>query len=219
MKLLITGASTKLSQQLATVLSQDHDVKLTDRSGLSTDGAFVRSDLGHDRSTNDLVNQVDAIIHSGEVDLNATVSDQLDYQMRCTYNLLWAASEENVPRFVYLSSLKVMEQYPEEYAVTEQWRPVPTTDPPVLRYDLGEYVCREFAREHKIDVACLRLGNLVWDDSDEAPPSALLFGDAVLAVSGALSAEIKGWNLFHVQSAMPDAKFLTSKAREVLNLP
>ena len=217
MRLLITGASTRLSRQLATELSQDHDVTLTDTSDVQVDGEFVRSDLGDDLSTSDLVKHVDAIVHSGEVDPDASVSDQLDYQMRCTYNLLWAASEEDVSRVVYLSSLDIMEHYPEEYVATEQWRPVPTTDSQVLSYHLGEYVCREFAREYKIDVACLRLGDLVWDASGVASSSALFFADAVSAVSAALSAEIKGWNLFHVQSAVPDARFLTTKAQEVLD--
>ena len=41
---------------------------------------------------------MDAIVHSGEAHSQANTSDKLDVAMRCTYNLLWAATEEGVPR-------------------------------------------------------------------------------------------------------------------------
>ena len=125
MRILITAASSRLSHELAGALAKSHEVVLTDRRQVSTQYSFTRSDLGHDQSTNELVRGMDAIIHPGEVAAGDRVSDQLDYLMRCTYNLLWAASEESVPRLIYLSTLRVMDRYDEEFVVTEQWRPVP----------------------------------------------------------------------------------------------
>jgi nucleoside-diphosphate-sugar epimerase len=143
--------------------------------------------------------------------------------MRCTYNLLWAASEEKVPRLVYLNSLSVMGLHNESYAVTERWKPVPTTDASDLGNHLGEFVCREFARESKIDVISLRLGELVWDD-EEASSSALYPDDAVQAVRKTLTAEVSdgyagsntNWNVFHIQSAVPNTRFLTTTAQQAL---
>ncbi len=107
MKVLITAAGSGLSRQLADFPWRcDHEVLLTDREDVATGHAFVRSDLNHTQPTNDLVRGVDVIVHSGAIDSRDSISDQLDYQMRCTYNLLWAAWQEGVPRFVYLSSLK-----------------------------------------------------------------------------------------------------------------
>ena len=159
-KILITSAAAGMSRQLASSLGDDHEVLLTDRDEVSTPFRFVRSDLNHTPPTNDLVRGVDVIVHSGAVDPSASVSDQLDHQMRCTYNLLWAASQERVPRFVYLSSLRLMEGYDPSFAVTERWKPTPTLEPPVLCCHLGEIVCREFARERKIEVTILRLGEI-----------------------------------------------------------
>ena len=168
MKILITSAGASLARQLADSLGDDHENLLTDREDVSTGFPFVRSDLNHTAPTNDLVRGVDVIVHSGAVDPRASVSDQLDYQMRCTYNLLKAAWEEGVPRLVYLSSLRLMEGYDPSFAVTERWKPTPTLEPPVLCYHLGEIVCREFARERKIEVTILRLGEITPDRGDES---------------------------------------------------
>ncbi|MCH8992309.1 MAG: NAD(P)-dependent oxidoreductase, partial [Acidobacteria bacterium] len=165
MKVLITNGGFRLSQELATVLGDSHEVTLTARTQAPTSTKFVQSDLGHDEATNALVKGIDAIVHSGDTDPEASISDRLDVAMRCTYNLLYAAVEEGVPRVIFLSSLGLLDGYDEELAVTERWRPIPPTDPAMLSYHLGEYVCREFARERRISVMCLRLGRLTWDSS------------------------------------------------------
>ena len=212
LKVLITSASSPFPLSLAGSLSGTHAVLLTDRQQMPSDSEFVRSDLDHSAAINDLVRGVDVIVHSGAVDPAASVSDQLDYQMRCTYNLLRAATEEGVPRFIYLSSLRLMDGYDPDLAVTERWKPLPTTDPAVLCYHLGEIVCREFAREGKINVVILRLGEITAESSLEPSTSALFIDDAIDAVQKALTAELSGsLDIFHIQSAVPNARFLTGQ--------
>ena len=228
MRVLITSAGRELPMAIAAALAQRYDVRLTDRTDISTDGEFVQSDLGHDESTNDLVRGMDAIVHSGEVDLSASASEQLDYQTRCTYNLLRATVEEGVSRFIYLSSLSIIERYEPDLVVTERWRPVPSTDSPVLCYHLGEYVCREFAREGSITVVCLRLGKLVTG-GNISEPTALHIDDAAHAVERALITELRSsqtararpgppvrWGAFHIQSPVPNARFMTTTAERAL---
>ncbi|MCZ6765941.1 MAG: NAD(P)-dependent oxidoreductase [bacterium] len=223
MKILITAAASRLTQALANHLSATNEVRLTDRSDVSTPHEFIRADLGHGESTNGLVRGMDAIIHVGESDPALNASEKLDAAMRGTYNLLWAAREEGVERIVYLSSLDVMGKYDEDLAVTERWLPVPTTDPDVLCFHMGEYVCREFAREQKTNVVCLRLGNIAWD-ADGSSTSTLYPDDAFQAVERALIVEVtfnwtsipSTWNVFHVQSSVPNQRFLTGTARETL---
>ena len=207
----MTAVSLPLIGELATALVGSHQVRLTDTKEVSTGGEFLRSALSHDPSTNDLVRGMDAIIHSGEADPSASESGQLDYHMRCTYNLLWAAREEKVPRLIYLSSLRQMEKYDEDLAVTERWRPVPAADAPSLCYHLGEYVCREFAREFKIEVVCLRLGEVTPVGSPAPSTSALYLDDAIDAVEKALTYEATGWDIFHIQSAVPNARYLSGQ--------
>ena len=221
MNILITGASSPLAGRLESEIGARHSVTLTDI--VDVPGA-VLCELDHDDATNDLVRGMDVVVHLGQTDGDADVSERLDTAMRRCYNLVQAAYEEGVPRVVFISSLSVMGKYDEDLAVTETWRPAPTTDADVLGFHLAEFTCREFAREHRIEVVCLRLGDLVW--SAEAPPSksALYPDDAVRAVESALTVDISEgyagsrsyWRLFHVQSAVPDQRFLTAEAEAKL---
>ncbi len=232
LRVLVTNGETSLSRTIAGALAGEHDVMLTDRSPIADapDGVeVVSSDLGHDEATNDLVRGMDAIVHSGEPDPAASVSDQLDAAMRCTYNLLTAAADEGVPRLVYLSSLSVMGGHAEDHTVSERWRPRPGTDVSALCYHFGEYVCREFGRAARVDVVCLRLGDLVKEGSTADSTSGLYPPDAVQAVEKALAlgdAETEPvyqepvirptWSVFHIQSAVPNARYTTSSAAEFL---
>ena len=80
----------------------------------------------------------------------------------------------------------------------------------MARY-LGEFTCREFAREGSVRVTCLRLGALDGDSTD-----ALTTADAVQAIAKALTANGPHWQVLHVQSDVPDARFPTGRMKEVL---
>ena len=232
MKVLVTNGGTRLSRIVAGSLAGEHVVRLTGHSPIedAPDGVEAAgSNLGHDDATNDLVRGMDAIVHSGEPDPDASVSEQLDAAMRCTYNLLTAAADEGVPRLVYLSSLAVMQGHAEDHTVSERWRPMPGTDVSALCYHFGEYVCREFGRAARVDVVCLRLGDLVEEGGAPGTTSALYPRDAVQAVEKALAlgdAETEPvyqepvirptWSVFHIQSAVPNARYNLSAAEEFL---
>jgi hypothetical protein len=84
-------------------------------------------------------------------------------------------------------------------------------DVPALCYHLGEYVCKEFAREGKVEVVVLRLGEITANGSPPESSSALYVDDAIQAIEKALTADLSGWNIFHVQSAVPNARFLSGQ--------
>jgi nucleoside-diphosphate-sugar epimerase len=201
------------------MLSEQHQVLLTDVKAMPTPLPFERSDLDHHAGTNELVRGVDAIVHSGPI-------GQIDIHTRCTYNILQAAVEEGVSRFIYLSSLAQVSRYDPGMAVTEQWSPVPSSDLTDLCFHLGEFVCREFAREGRITLVCLRLGKIVDGSEDLASggDSALHIDDAVHAIARALTAEVTGFtgtqgrpgSVFHIQSPVPGARFLTTAAESIL---
>jgi hypothetical protein len=153
-------------------------------------------------------------------------SQQIDYLTRCTYNLLWAASEEGVKRAVFLSTLELMTAYDESYLVSESWRPLPSTDSLVLAKHLGEFTCREFAREHKLSVVVLRLGKVVRADDVRGKafdPMWVEERDVASAVGGALSAKLADsasgvgrWAVFHIQHESPKARFGADSAKRAL---
>ena len=90
---------------------------------------------------------------------------------------------------------------------------------------MAEYVCREFAREGMLNVTCLRLGDILWDAQEpQSASSALYPDDLIQVVEKSLNLEVaqnwtstpSTWNLFHVQSSVPNQRFLTNTAQEVL---
>lgn len=216
MKVLVTSAGTALAQGLARHLAGDHQIRLTDVVDVTTNGDFVRCELGHEGETEALVEGMDAIVHLAHLP-GALYTDarEVDFQTRCTYNLLWAARDKKVPHVIYASSLQVFETCDENWNVTEVWQPRPTVDArPMARY-LGEFTCREFAREGSVRVTCLRLGTL-----DGAGTDALTMADAVRAIAKVLALTTSGprWQILHLQSDVPNARFPTARAKEVLGM-
>ena len=235
MNILITAGASALAQDLASALSHEHDVLLTDGVVVATKWPFVRCDLGHNAETDRLVEDVDVLIHlaasyseyAERTSDNSEISANrlIDYQTRCTYNLLHAASEAGVSRCIYASSLSLFAGVFDEvgcdddWAVNEQWRPRPSTEPPILAQHLGEFVCREFARERRIAITCLRLGDLGRpNDKAEQPsdPMWLSHDDAVHAFECALAAPAEPWVIYHIQSEFSGARFSIGKARDGL---
>ena len=226
MNILITSAASDLAQGLANALSGEHQIRLTDLIDVETDFEFVRSDLGHDEETNKLVQGMEAIVHLAQVpptvlsESNQPENQEIDFQTRCTYNLLMAASEEKVPRAIYASTLHLFDPHDEDWTVTEVWRPRPTTDAPILSRYLGEFTCREFAREGRMNIACLRLGTLVTAAEAANQPfdsTWLEMNDAIHAFECALNASAeRRWELYHIQSEFPNSRFFIRKAKESL---
>ncbi len=214
MNVLITSGGTALARALAADLSGAHEVKLTDVVDVKTDWDFVACELGHEGETEALVARMDAVVHLAELP-EALQSDdrEVDFQTRCTYNLMYAAREMQVPHVVYISSLSLFASCDPNWQVTEVWAPRPSTEAgPMARY-LGEFTCREFAREHSVRVTCLRLGD-VGGDGD----TALTVEDAVKAIGKALATDGPMWRVLHVQSEVEHARFPTDRAKSVLGL-
>ena len=222
MDILITSAGSELARNIAGALAEEHTLRLTELYPVvDVQGTFVQSELGHDESTNELVRGMDAIIHIAETppallaETDQPDNYAIDYQTRCTYNLLMAASAEGVKHAIYASTLRLFEQHGEDWTVTESWRPRPSVDSFVLSKHLGEFTCREFGREGKINVTCLRLGNLITTDAAETADYDSMWlemNDAVAAFQGALESS-SPWRIFHVQSEFPGSRFLIGKAK------
>ena len=216
MNILMTNPSSRLSRELAQYLGSKHEVEL------------AAGPFGHDQPTDELVLGKHAIIHSLKSDKTIREVERLDESMRQTYNLLLAAVEQKVGKFLFLGSLSTMSGYDEDFLVNEKWKPVPTTDINTLSSHMSEIVCREFGRERNIDVRCLRLGELYWDEQVDSS-SALLGEDALQAVEKVLTKEFSSswpdsflippptWHVFHIQSLAPGARFSTQKAQDLLS--
>lgn len=226
MKLLVTSATSGLGAIVCEALGKKHDVVMTDVPRGRRAGRGIKShELGHDASTDDLVRGMGAVVHVGYGGHEMEATPLLDYLARGTYNLLTACLNTGVKRFAYLHTLRVFDGYEPHLTVTERWKPLPSTDPAILASHLGEYVCREFAREHQIEVISLRLGFPLVTGTRLAASraegtAALATADLALALSSAVAAPLpKRWNPVHIQSPVPGARFLMTNAESLLGYP
>ena len=219
MKILLTSATSALGQIVAAEIGQSYQVRLTDRTMAMLPGEYAFSPQEHDASTNLLVRGMDAIVVVAEPLQDEAAADYLDAMTRRLYNLLMAAYQEGVTRIVYLSTLELMAAHGPEYVVTERWRPRPTPEPKLMGKHLGEYVCREFAREHKLSVVVLRLGTVVAAGDvagQPVDPMWLEQKDLGSALYGALTTELPQWTVIHVQGKQAGARFPVGDAERLI---
>jgi uronate dehydrogenase len=223
---LITSGETPLAQAIAERLSRRYRVRLAAQQDLQTEFPVVKCVLEADESTTALVRGNDAVVHVARPAVPDKGTAAIDHRTRLTYNLLQAAAKTGVRRVVYLSSLELLIDYDRQFDVTEDWRPRPGSDPRLLSHYLGEFTCREFAREGRLSVVVLRLGTVVPAEEMAGRPFQPLWVDqrnAVEAVSLALAAlesdagrKLGPWSVFHVQSDSPRARFSVNKAKKLL---
>lgn len=226
--LLITSALSRVAKGLAEALSQRYRIRLTERTAVEKSGSeFVTCALDRDDKTRSLVRGVKAILHVAEPLPGDDDRRQIDALTRGTHNLLWAASEEKVDRMIFLSTLDLMTPYDPAFTVSESWRPKPGCDAPVLSKHLGELVCREFARERRVRVVVLRLGQVVRseDVKGKSPdPRWVDERDVAQAVLAALnpsqehpaSSVSHWWQVFHIGADSPGARFSVARAKRQL---
>ncbi len=137
----------------------------------------------------------EAVVYTAAFDPE-TVDEQtlLDEAARGVYVALTAAVEVGVRRMVLISRLDLVRDYPEEYVVNAQWNPLPRAEAVSLAPMMAEMVGREIARMGKVEVCCLRLGEIGAETTVD---------DALEAVRAALVEERSGhsWSLAHVASS------------------
>lgn len=206
MKVAVTGADRPIGALLCRGLSGPHEVL---GLGWGPEGDTVLGQLPYQRvdlripfAARAAIDGVDVIVHAMPYDPprpDGAGGDQamLDHVARGTYVLIKAACEVRIGRLVLISQMALMEDYPADFAVREDWIPLPRATGPGLAPYLAELVGREIARIGRLEVICLRLGELNCPQGTSA-------ADAVKAVEGSLWQETPGggycWSLRHVVS-------------------
>lgn len=176
MRILITGSSGQLGAEIARQLSSQHDIIGIDLvEGVRT---HHRVNIVDREAVRSLMKGIDAVIHTASLHAPhlATVSKQafIDVNITGTLNLLEAATDGGVRRFVYTSttSLYGFALIPHEQAV---WVTEELTPQPRDMYDItkraAEELCQHFAREHGLLTICLRTSRFF----PEPPPLVALY--------------------------------------------
>jgi nucleoside-diphosphate-sugar epimerase len=193
MKIVVTGSGGRPGSLIARHLDKSHEVSCVD-------GA---SDLRDPEVLGPILDGTEVVVHAGAItDLHEDlVNDDagiLDWSARGTYVLMDEACKQGVRRVVLVSSLDLLDGYPDSYVIDESWRPQPRPDAASLAPLMAERTCREFSRQRSIESICLRIGKI---GAPEGTSEELL----LKAVQRAVEMEIepgvyRSW-LFHVSDS------------------
>jgi nucleoside-diphosphate-sugar epimerase len=222
----VTSAETGLAQSLADELAAGYRLRLTGQATTQTQYEFFPGVPDAGGRSAEMVRGMDCVVHLAEPPAEATDSQRIDHRTRLTYHLLQAAQQGQVRLVVYLSSIKLLDGYPQEFSPREDWRPLPGGDAELLSHYLGEFTCREFAREGKLRVVVLRLGTVILaeDVRDRAfDPLWVDRRDVVQAVRGAVetglareSPALPAWSVFHIVSDSTRSRFSVAAAKRMI---
>ena len=229
MKVLITGMKGSLESAVIEELRSEHQIYLVDTGRADTDLEVIECDIFDREAVQQAVKGMEAIIHLSEPAHDDTVGAEereqreLDFATRGTYYLMQAAVSEGIQKFVYKSSLSLFDNCPESWVPTELWLPrLKAEAKPMAKY-LGELVCREFSKESRINVVCLRLGKIVREEEMRGKPFDPMWVDARDAAQAfSMALKLTGgrqsrFNVFHISADNPDSRFTVSKAKHRLS--
>jgi nucleoside-diphosphate-sugar epimerase len=161
MRILITGSSGQLGAEVARQLSSQHDIIGIDlQPGPWTHHCINIVDR---EAVGAVMKGIDAVIHVASLHAPHLASYSkysfIDVNMTGTLNVLEAATQRGVRRFVYTSttSLYGFAMIPREQAV---WVTEDLTPQPRDMYDItkraAEELCQLFARDYGLPTICLR---------------------------------------------------------------
>ncbi len=215
--ILISSSSTKIGKFLSKCL-KNHNLKYIEENSL---------EYKNSKELNKIFQNIDIYFHIGYKGTNLKINEELiDFHTRKTYDLLFAAGEENVERVFSISTLDLFLDIESNLTVTEKWDlkfPVENMD--ILCADLSEKVCKEFARDQVFEVINLRLGDLDNDSDYKLSENKLckslekfiefdFYSEESKLTRGPFnSARKKGpnWINYHMQDTFEGQRFLTNK--------
>jgi nucleoside-diphosphate-sugar epimerase len=223
MRILLTEDSSPLGVELLKSLADTHQVHT-----LPADADLTLGDVMWNA-----VRGTDAIVHTGACLRSVSLGTGYDAERAALEEatqgmsvLLDAATQANVRRFIYCSTLELFSAIPDDRYISEHWRPDPGTDMSTLSRHLAEQVTREFARERAVSVTILRLGRLCREEDVSAGTRPDLMWldprDAAAAVEQAVhrdtSQELNWqsrWTVYHICARPPHPKFLLDGSRGI----
>jgi len=173
-RILVTGGAGFIGSHIVdSCVAEGHEVRVLDDLSNSTTTnleehikkqtiEFLKGDIRDPRAVKDCIRDVDVVFHeAAQVSVPVSMDDPLhtdDVNVRGTLNLLAAASDEKVERFVYASSSSVYGD-PKKLPVTED-SPLQPLSPYAASKIAGEAYCMTFHRARGLPTVCLRYFNV-----------------------------------------------------------
>lgn len=194
MRILVTGSEGSLMQAvIPRLIAAGHEVVGVDsfvrygRIERKRDYTFIEGDLADADLCQRAMQGCDGVIQAaariyGVIGFHQVPADILGYDLTLHHNLLRAALEAKVSRFVYISSSMVYERVPQvpckESDVDEA--PAPSTAYGLSKFT-GERLCRAFAEQYGLDCTIWRPFNIITgsERAESEPGISHVFADYV----------------------------------------
>lgn len=174
MKVLITGAAGRLGRKLTQALEANHDLVLGDIQPLE-DPRFIPLDVTDMAAVRAAVGPCDAIVHTAILDWPCCSPQEalphavpaIHVHVIGLHHMLHAAWESGIRRFVYTSSLSVVDAMAPDAPVGPDTRHYSNAIYGMTK-GFGEDLCRMFHQSFGLSVAVLRLGTVFIPEGDGA---------------------------------------------------
>ncbi len=227
MRVLVTGAAGRVGSRVSATLRSEHEVIGVDvrPTGHPADLCLDILDVP---AVRDAVADVEAVIHLAIVDgpafgrENSLRYDEasLNVHVIGTHNLLRAAADHGVERFLYASSVSAVDAYGPDVMVTSEHRHLGGGIYGVTK-GFGEELCRMFGARKRGGFAVLRLGNvyipeLAPDDRRPYHRSRVHIDDVARAFSLGLTATLPGFCVVHIVGDNPGRRWDLTAAEDLL---
>lgn len=230
MRILLTGSSGQLGNEIARQLSADHEIVGLDR--LPGEWTSQLGSIADRESIFALMPNIDAVIHTASLHARhinkASKQNFIDTNISGTLNLLEAAAQARVRRFVYTSTTSVYGHalVPEDRAV---WVTEDLTPQPRDIYDItklaAEALCKHFAETQRLPVICLRTSRFFPEPPELLALYRLYRGADVRDIAAAHALAVTNssihFDLFNISSRSPfqrsDLRDLWGNAPAVLS--
>lgn len=205
MDVLVTGASGRIGREFSG--SAPAELRLL-RADLQDDDPrhrhpLLQLDVTQPEACRAACRRVDAVVHlaadpSPSADFRSSV---LPLNIVGTYNMVEAAVEAGVGRFVFATSIQAVEGYPPDYQVREGDPPRPPNDYGVGKA-FGEALCAASALRGSTSFVAVRIGNYQEDrPGPDAQPlekaSWISPRDTVQLLALAVTAPVDGYVVAH----------------------
>ena len=229
MNVLITGATGRVGRAVRRALAGRHTLRLLDPVPIEhPEGEFIRGRVMDRATVRKAIQGMQGVVHLAfgkDPDAPSTPEEwSVDVNLKGTYNMLLAARDEGVQRFIYASTMSIYDgNWPGEGEVFDETvPPVPRGHYSLTKY-LGEEMVRCFAQAEGLSAVCLRLTGVsepdVWERLKREPGDhygATHSEDVGQAFLLALETPNPSCEILNICGDLPTCRWSYRRAREVL---